>query len=63
MPGPLKGDAVHVAVAAAHGVEYMLSWNVRHLANPNKLEHMANVAMRAGLLAPRIVTPEFLWEE
>ncbi len=63
MPGPLKGDAVHVAVAAVHGMDYVLSWNVRHLANPNKADHMAKVSMRVGLLVPRIVTPEFLWEE
>src|SRR5262245_8532721 len=34
MPGPLKGDAIHVAVAAYHHMEYLLSWNVKHLANP-----------------------------
>src|SRR6185295_4668933 len=36
MPGPAVGDAVHVAASAVHDVEYLLSWNVRHLANPNK---------------------------
>lgn len=62
MPGPLKGDAIHVASAAVHGVEYMLSWNVRHLANPNKAAHMALLCLRAGVLVPRIVTPDLLWE-
>src|SRR5256885_8961221 len=32
MPGPVAGDAIHVATAAVHEVEYILSWNVRHLA-------------------------------
>ena len=62
MPGPVAGDAVHVAVAAAHGVDYMLTWNVRHLANPNKLEHLRTICLRVGIVPPRIVTPDLLWE-
>jgi hypothetical protein len=63
MPGPLKGDAIHVAVAAYHGMEYLLSWNVKHLANPNKRVHLARVLMNVGRSVPAIVTPEVLWEE
>jgi predicted nucleic acid-binding protein len=63
MPGPLKGDAIHVAVAAYHGIEYVLSWNVQHLANPNKRVHLARVLMGVGKAAPLIVTPDVLWEE
>jgi hypothetical protein len=48
MPDPLKGDAIHVAVAAYHGMEYLLSWNVKHLANPNKRIHLARVLMNVG---------------
>lgn len=62
MPGPESGDAMHVAVACVHGVDFVLSWNVRHLANPNKLRHLQAIAMRVGLLPPRIVTPDLLWE-
>jgi hypothetical protein len=63
MPGPLKGDAIHVAVAAYHGMEYLLSWNVKHLANPNKRVHLARVLMNVGRAVPAIVTPEVLWED
>ncbi|MDB5323805.1 MAG: hypothetical protein JWN40_5436 [Phycisphaerales bacterium] len=63
MPGPLKGDAIHVAVAAYHGMEYVLSWNVKHLANPNKRIHLARVLMNVGRAVPSIVTPEVLWDE
>jgi hypothetical protein len=62
MPGPVAGDAVHLAVASVHGMDYMLTWNVRHLANPNKLEHLRVVCLRVGIIPPRIVTPDFLWE-
>lgn len=62
MPAPVAGDAVHVAVAAVHGIEYMLSWNVRHLANPNKTRHLQAICLRVGVIAPKIVTPDLLWE-
>jgi len=63
MPAPVAGDAIHVATATVHAVEYVLSWNVRHLANPRKLKHLETICPRLGLFAPRIVTPEFLWEK
>jgi len=63
MPGPLTGDAIHVAIAAVHGVEYILTWNVRHLANPNKVAHLGAICLRVGILPPQIVTPDLLWEK
>ena len=60
MPGPLRGDAIHVAVAAYHKVEYILSWNVKHLANPNKRVHLAHVLGSSARVAPQIVTPDAL---
>ena len=63
MPLPLGGDAVHVAVATLAHAEYILSWNVRHLANPNKRVHLAKICMRLGIAPPIIVTPESLWEQ
>lgn len=60
MPGPLGGDAVHVATAAYHGIEYLISWNVRHLANPNKRVQLVKLLTSVGRAAPLIVTPEAL---
>ncbi len=62
MPAPVAGDAIHVAAACVHGMDHILSWNVRHLANPNKAEHLQVVCVRAGYLPPRIVTADLLWE-
>jgi predicted nucleic acid-binding protein len=63
MPGPLRGDAIHLAIAAYYGIEYLLSWNVKHLANPNKRVHLAQVLARAGKAPPLVVTPDVLWED
>ncbi|MCY2954071.1 MAG: type II toxin-antitoxin system VapC family toxin [Planctomycetota bacterium] len=63
MPSPVAGDAIHVAVACVHDLDYLLSWNVRHLANPNKLTHLRTICVRVGYLPPRILTPDLLWED
>lgn len=62
MPGPLAGDALHVATAVIHAMQFVLSWNVRHLANPNKVRHLSTVCLRLGFVPPQIVTPDLLWE-
>ena len=63
MPAPVAGDALHVAVATVHEADYMLSWNVRHLANPSKTAHLRRICLRVGMTPPQIVTPDLLWEE
>ena len=61
MPAPANaGDAIHLAAATVHRLEYVLTWNVKHLANPNKRTHFAIVCMRAGFVPPLIVTPDAL---
>jgi hypothetical protein len=63
VPADLGGDAAHLAVACVREVDFLLTWNIRHLANPNKLDHLLVVNRRLGLLTPQIVTPEMLWQE
>lgn len=63
MPSPaISGDAVHVATATIYQMDYLLSWNVQHLANPRKRQHFAVICLRAGLVPPQIVTPDILME-
>lgn len=52
-----RGDAYHLAVCAFYKVDYLLSWNQRHLANVNKLKHLNRVNEKLGLHTPMIVTP------
>ncbi len=63
VPADLDGDAMHLAVACVHAVSFLLTWNIRHLANPNKLDHLTVINRRLGLLTPQIVTPEMLWQD
>ena len=56
-------DAAHIAVAAAHGVQYMLTWNCRHLANAQISRRVRKVCDAQGFEMPQICTPEELLEE
>jgi len=63
MPQPaISGDALHVAAATVHRMEYVLTWNVQHMANPRKRTHFATICLRVGLIPPQIVTPDLLVE-
>ena len=57
MPSDASGDAAHLAMASLHGVDFILTWNCRHLANANKARHMRAINERLGLQSPIICTP------
>jgi len=60
MPANPVGDALHLALASHHKCDYLLTWNCRHIANPNKFRQirMCNISM--GLYVPFLVTPNQL---
>ena len=54
-------DASHIATASVYGMDVLLTWNCRHMANPVTLPRTATIVGRAGYRCPIIVTPqEFL---
>jgi hypothetical protein len=63
MPQDNLGDAVHLAVASVNEVDYLLTWNCKHLANPNKVRRIAEINRRLGLMVPVIATPAMLYRE
>lgn len=62
LPSAAGRDAEHVAVCAIHGIDYLLTWNCRHLANAFLRDRIEQVCMLAGFTAPIICTPEELLE-
>ena len=62
MPASLAGDARHLALAAWHRCDVLATWNCRHIANPNKVEHILHVHERLGLHTPVLATPFQLLE-
>lgn len=63
MPCRDLGDAYHLAVASFYGVDFLLTWNCRHLANANKVGHLRAVNAELGLLVPVVTTPDLLLME
>lgn len=59
---PTSGDATHLALASYHRCDFLLTWNCRNLANPNKSAHILRINARLGLHVPRLVTPLDLLE-
>jgi predicted nucleic acid-binding protein len=57
MPDDPGGDALHLALASFHACDFIVTWNCRHLANPNKFPHIERINTSLGLQSPRLVTP------
>jgi predicted nucleic acid-binding protein len=58
IPETKPGDALQMAVSAAHEVDYLLTWNYAHLANPVSQERLQSICRSLGLRAPLLVSPE-----
>ncbi len=54
-------DAAHIATAAVYGMDVLMTWNCRHMANPVTLPKTAMIIGAEGFACPVIITPaEFL---
>jgi predicted nucleic acid-binding protein len=62
LPQKARVDALHVGVAAANGIDYLLTWNLRHLANATIRGKIEQAVRDAGMVPPIICTPEELME-
>lgn len=60
LPPSAGRDAAHVAVAAFHAVDYLLTWNCKHLANAQIMRKIESVCQALGYRMPIICTPEEL---
>lgn len=63
LPPKAARDAAHIAVATVHGIQYLLTWNCRHLANAQISRRVAKICGENGFVMPSICTPEELLEE
>lgn len=63
MPTFAEADALHVAVAAVHRIDYLLTWNCRHIDNAKKKPIIRSICIDAGYPYPEICTPMELLPE
>jgi predicted nucleic acid-binding protein len=58
LPPKASVDALHIALAAHHGIQYLLTWNCKHIANAKILPRIRDVLIDLGCAIPIICTPE-----
>jgi len=58
VPPKAAFDAAHLAFASCHEVDFLLTWNYRHLANPFILRQVRKLLLLYGRTAPEVITPE-----
>jgi len=62
-PPAAGADALHVAIAAVHSMDLLLTWNCRHINNPETKPVMRSICAVAGHTCPEICTPQELLPE
>ena len=60
IPEKAAVDALHIAIATVHGMDYLLTWNCKHIANAEMQTAVNAVCRGAGYEPPVICTPEEL---
>ena len=63
VPAKAKIDALHIAAAAVHGMDYLVSWNCTHIANATTRARIEQICREAGFDPPVICTPIELVKE
>jgi len=58
LPHRAQVDALHIAAVAHHRIQYLLTWNCRHIANAKILPRIHGVLIDLGIPIPIICTPE-----
>jgi len=62
LPKKASLDALHIATATANGMDYLLTWNCRHIANATLQKTMRKVCEDSGWVLPVLCTPIELTE-
>ena len=58
VPANSARDALHVAIAATQGMDYLITWNFRHINNASTRTMAVNVVSDFGLVCPVLCSPE-----
>ena len=63
LPEKAKADALHIAIATVHGIDYLLTWNCKHIANATKRLKIESICRSSGYEPSIICTPLELMED
>jgi predicted nucleic acid-binding protein len=60
LPPKARVDAIHIAAATVHGLDYLLTWNCKHIANAQIQGKLAEISLDFGYTLPVLCTPNEL---
>lgn len=63
IPAKAAEDSLHIAIATIHSLDYLLTWNCKHIANPELQRRIMDYLSEKGQFLPFICTPEELLGE
>jgi predicted nucleic acid-binding protein len=63
VPANSARDALHIAIAATQGMDYLVTWNFKHINNASTRTMVVNVVSSSGLVCPVLCSPEELMGE
>lgn len=63
LPGRARADSLHLALAAWHGIDYLVSWNCTHIASGRVRRILESVNRELRIRMPEICTPHELMED
>ena len=63
VPKEFREDAMHIAFAAIAKMDYLVSWNFRHITNAQMIPKIKKVCLENGYVCAEICTPQMLQEE
>ena len=60
LPEGAYRDALHLSLASLHALDYLVTWNCRHVANAEVRRKLADINVMKGVYVPIVCTPEEL---
>ena len=62
LPQKASMDVFHISIAAVRGIEFLLTWNCKHIANPALRKRIELICREEGYDPPVICTPPEIME-
>ena len=63
IPPKVFADAMHIASAAVHGMDYLITWNQKHIFNPFRIEAIYAAIRQSNWIPPVLLRPDNLLEK
>jgi hypothetical protein len=60
IPEKAASDSIHISVASVHQMNYLVTWNFKHIANPYTRDRLRTIVADAGFRLPVLCSPEEL---